>query len=243
MPKILAVKNPELREKLQAPFDLVRINQKNPEKNLFRIPQNIPYVPSDPRYFFYRADGISKQSGGVAGFAKEARAIDFGSEFDSSNLLNMLIVYHELVHVNQDVEMRMAIDSPEKGRWYQEAIKALQRPRVYINLELEAHGLMVEMLNLVLDGELKNKIAYLDSDSLDLWPMLQKLHAKGNQQERDLLMNILVEAQKYYPEASFKFDRSNRFTQLLIDELGHNSGKEVYLQYPGQAIKKVDLDK
>lgn len=203
MPKIEAVPEPRLREELQGPFGLIKLNQEFPNRNGPRFDREAltegreRTVLSNPYYFTYAATNLPP--GYAAAFTPPNRRMELTRDFDKNNIIDILILYHELRHVIMDTNIRMNL-APEKREAYLETFRkklgAGENIHVTVSEEVFAYGLELEMLDLFLDGALRETF----SGGRVVFPadILQKL--KGRPDQLGVLSFLFDLAASYYPE-------------------------------------------
>ncbi len=219
------IQDPSMKEQLTNPFLLMEINSGNSQKNYLRGEDGRMTLPN-PNYFFFRFRDIDSYE---AEFSPVERTISVPPGFDPENILDFLVLYHELSHVAQDNGERKTIQSEaqysEYLRFYE--VKPPDEPNVILNYELSAYGLEIELLNLLLDGELKRKIAR--DEALDAFDIAQRLKVRKDQEPLlDLILSLAI---SYYPEGQTKKGYTHRFFKAVFENPAY-TGKNLFIRHP-----------
>lgn len=156
-----------LRERISQSFYLVENNKKNPYKNQYKRPKEVKHDACLYTYVFKETEGLG------AGFASADGAIVLGPNFNTNNLLQLSILFHEIVHLRQQVEILLDLQHPQKIRSYMNFyIEASNR--IVLGQEIEAYCLQIEMINAITDGYLKKTVER--NEEFDLEFIAKKLH-------------------------------------------------------------------
>lgn len=158
-PKLASINNKYLRDLITKTFGLVETNVGNTDKNYVRFLHHFPQAGKDIAYldkdfipFFYYVmspEYMIKQNSN-ARFTGPLRILQVKSDLDPGNLINMVTLMHELVHAEQDNEIRR--NKLTKKEYYdQERVLTIDTlPR-----ESYARACEVEAANAYLDGMLE----------------------------------------------------------------------------------------
>lgn len=231
-------------EELFAPFDAVRINQNNNQRNMIRRRRKIAehevsetIVLTHPNYFFYdlkegHHPGEGK-SGGAASFSPVERIMYLPPEHDPQSLLRLLIQYHEIRHANQDASRRVAMmNNPSALQAYIEfhSGRGNQKPKLILTEEASAYAYELEVLNLLLKGKLQ---------SGQIPPVKDVIQTLGcTSREQEGIESLLELARNYYPEGMTGAIFTTRFLNVLKD--WHiAAGYDVYLQTPTGGVRQL----
>lgn len=230
-PRIEAMEDRSLRMELMGPFEMVKVNEAFSGKNgpRFHREQSRGGAKEtkleNPYFFGYRAQKL--ETGAVAGFEAPTKTMFLNPNIDLNNLLDFLIIYHELRHAAQDGNIRKAIRSQEQFNAYLRfhTQDRNTEKRVEIMHEATAYAYEIEMLDLILEGELKKTITM--GEPLDINNLLKKLNARVEQKETvELLVGF---ARAYYPEAQSKGGLTKRFVDFTA-RLYREKGYAIYMQ-------------
>lgn len=192
-------RDPWVTGHLEAPFEVLRINQGNPQRNYhrFREAQTRGLVNiANPHFFFY--DEGALPSGTCAGFGPASRTMIVARDIDPANLRDMLVFYHELKHAALDGNIRTAIQSQQQYERYMafHTGRRGEKPRSDITQELLAYGSELEVMDLLFDGALR-------AGRFPSAPAaLRALNARDNQRgDVELLLDL---ARLYFPHGMHK---------------------------------------
>lgn len=220
---------------LFAPFDAVRINQNNNQRNMLRRRRKIAehevsetIVLAHPNYFFYdlkegHRPGEGK-SGGAASFSPVERTMYLPPEHDPQSLLRLLVQYHETRHANQDTSRRVAMRNDPAALQAYIAFhtgRGTEKPKLILTEEASAYGYELEVLNLLLRGKLQ---------SGQIPPVKDVIQTLGcTSREQEGIESLLELARNYYPEGMTDGIFTTRFLNVLKD--WHIAAEyDVYLQ-------------
>ena len=156
----------------------------------------------NPLYFYYNAEATE---GTAASFEHPSRILFVNPHFNPDNLLDMLVMFHEVVHALQDFLFRYNLDKKGKFDVYENFFKEDGESNSLVDFEAPAFALEIELLNILLDGELKRRIQADELDVDFLESVRRRLKGRpGNQQpgDRDLqTVGMLCNMATYlYPE-------------------------------------------
>lgn len=214
-------------EKLFMPFDLVDINKGNPNRNSPRFHRKAAEAGTGSvkqdniNYFGYQSGG-RELKGLAAAYSPPTREMVLAPDFDEDNLLDNLVLYHELRHVTQDTSVRHSISSQAEFQQYVAFYtrKSGNKRRVFVLDEASAYMYEIEALNLLLDGALKE--AAKKGVQLDVQQVRAQLNASKNQ--TGLLNMILEMGYAYYNSGS----TDKGITQSFLREMVRTYRKNGY---------------
>lgn len=229
-PLVERVPDAQFRAELMSPFEVMRLNQENPERNgpryhrVMREHGEIEVQSANPYHFFYAAN--SNLGHMAAGVESLSRVMYLSPNLDTHNYVDMLVFYHELRHVAQHTNIRMNLHSPEEWEAYKRFNTMLvgEKPRININEEATAYAFEIELLNLMLNGELKMKIR--SGDQIDIQSLHRRLRGRTNQIGTVELFVVLARA--YYPNGM----SSGGFPRRFVDEIAVREralGKDIFI--------------
>lgn len=187
--------------------------------------------------FFYKVGDTGRDA--RADYAARSRAIRFNSRFNPDSMLDLSMGIHEAVHTFNDSLARIdLVDYPEKLEEYLDFIahKEGEKPKCNIFDEAQAFAVELEVLNILLDGELAKVAASLSSipetisfvKGRKAAQMLGKLGASASPDNRLFLAEILNLARFYFPEMLVE----NRFTNRFLREVARiyrEMGYDIYI--------------
>lgn len=216
--KVDSIKNKYLRDLIINTFEIAKRNGGNPDKNYIRVMsrhsqsiRNGTFLDKDFPFFFYdiRSPKYMDEHDAKALFKGPVRVMQIRSDFDSKSVIDNLTYLHEIVHVQQDDEIRLSKKTREEY-FNQEKSSVNKTAR-----ESYAYACGVEAANVYLDGMLeklfKNTKAVEFSMGADGSPIVeisqevvdslvieisQKLNARGNQKLD--IQNLIVLSMLYY---------------------------------------------
>jgi len=227
------VQDYSLRTELLAPFEVFELNKDNPGKNAPRHNREMTRngattaTIANPYYFGYKA-APDLPSNVAAGFQPTFRVMELSPDLDPDNLLDMLIVYHELRHSSQDAMTRQSIVSRNGYENYLNFYTAGpgEKQRVKLIEESSAYACELEVLNILLNGRLKAFAMSNESPNVDT--VLTILNARENQRETvEALLNL---AKYYYPEGTSNGILPHRFIDRIALILTEVLGQEPYIK-------------
>ena len=233
MPKINQVTNSYLRKQMALPFEQINVNRDNPNKNSLILLQRHRTEgllrQENLAWFTYK---VKSHSGIAAGFAPVLRMMYLDKNFDPKNFLDLLVLYHELLHVAQDNGDRERLDSKEKYEAYN---KFYTSNSIVLNAEVTAYALEIEALNLYLDNYLENQIA--EGKEIDLNEIQIKLNARSDQ--RGIIRMLVDLAKLYYPEALSSGSFNPKFFHKVGELYSKKLGYKLYMKTP-QGLQKYE---
>lgn len=230
-PHLRLLPNGAFKDQLQAPFDLMKINKKNPNKNgprfnrEGRLRQDFLVKVDNLNFFSFEARDNPDL---VAGFIPTSRTMQLSPHFDPDNFLDMCVFYHELRHAAQDANVRRNFQTEEQLKAYL-AFNRKKSPsdksKVIITEEATAYAFELEILNFLLDGKLRSSVE--KGEQFDINWVRQKLNARKDQNE--LIEMLISFANKYYPEGISTGEFSKRFLDKIAELCRTNGQYEIYI--------------
>lgn len=244
LPKVEAVQNPDLKKKIMSAFELMAINQKNPNKNNVVVKRKMHEAQSfdagtsvlkqeNINYFSY---GVGKNESSIASYIPISRTMMLNEKIAAKNMLDMAVVAHELRHVMQDTGVRANISSEQEFIAYQRAYALApgEKMAVFILEEATAYAYEIETINLLLDGAMKKSA--LENRPLNTDDALKKLNARPDQNG---LLELLQEfANAYYRSGSTLDGLRKSYIDAIADKYDPRQW-EIYQQFTlsGRPIK------
>ncbi len=225
-PLISQVDDKAFRDEIESPFQLMKLNKANPNKNGTRFHRqqselgNSTADIANAFWFFIESDPnlLSDQA---AGFEPLSAIMHLSPDFDPNDDVDMLILYHELRHVAQSARTKMQIRGPREYDEYVDFHTGPKR-RMLINEEASAYAYEIEVLNLLCGGELSR--AAQEGRAVDM----NLLHSMIKTKRVRTLETLVYFAQHYYPEGAISGHFSQRFLEMLAEEYA-KFGYEVYI--------------
>ena len=239
-PKIAKLDDPYLQEQLANPFKLVRMNKDNIYRNCLYVRSVADELANEKG--FMRQENINFFSYGTwqiiekqhyykeqiehlyACYIPLARTVIINS--DNGNLLDQIVLHHELYHSSQDIKIRAELDTREKFDEYTSFFtgSAKDKPSIIINWEFTAYGMELELINLILDGYMYNQSIRHAMPEVEY--VADGLEARKDQIPTiELLCEMSI---KYFPEGITLGGYTNKFVRHIAN-LYHSSGSELYL--------------
>jgi|GEM_PF-4501354 hypothetical protein len=217
-------------EELYSPFEAVRLNQSNGQRNMVRRRRQIAsgetsstIALGNPYQFFYDLQEGREQGGGnvegAASFSPVMRIMSLPPKHDPQSVLRLLIQYHEMRHANQDASRRIAMmGNPAALQAYIDfhTGKGNEKPRIVVTEEASAYGYEMEALNVLLKDRLQN-------GTPSAAVVMKELGCK--QEERPNVETLLHIARHYFPEGMNGGGFSQRFIDFMRDvhiDLGYD---------------------
>jgi hypothetical protein len=175
----------------------------------------------DINYFGYSA---GKKQGFVASYEAPTRIMELAPDFEEDNLLDALVLHHELRHAMQDTQNRTDLHSEDDFRKYLAMYRAQagENFKIFLIEEASAYMYEIEAMNLLLDGELK--AAHREGRKIDMAGALLKLKARPDQKGMvEMLADI---ARIYYGSGSGPRGMTQKYLEDMVvfhrEHLGQN---------------------
>lgn len=209
--KLASIHNEYFRDLIINTFALVQKNESSFDTNYLRFVQHalragrdITCLDKDISPFFYNIvipQHLTEQ-GLLARFTGALRVMQVKSDFDPKNNIDNFLFMHELVHVEQDNEIRRS-----KNTKAEYCDKEKDKTKDLTLDESYAYASVIEGSNAYLDGLLEksfknHKAAERPSVDPLVSEIMQKLNARGDQ-EREV-KNLIVLSMVYYSEGGAK---------------------------------------
>ncbi|MFH1284751.1 MAG: hypothetical protein ABIH78_04165 [Candidatus Peregrinibacteria bacterium] len=146
--KIDKIQDDNTRRSLNAPFEIIRNNQQYSERNGTILRKSrVETLKINIWYFTYEAflpETIGEKVYGS--FDLRSSQMDINTEYDPNNLLDNLVIYHELVHKSQQAAMLKHYQ--DAGKDYEEFTEFI-KSNVIINWEWDAFAMMLLLMDLI----------------------------------------------------------------------------------------------
>jgi hypothetical protein len=202
-PKINKIKNEHLKTSLLQPFTVISENQGNLQKNYYHLPlpaSEINYLRENANHFNYKAAKVF--NGYAASFKPSTRTLLITPEFDFNNQMDLLTLYHEIIHVKHDEIMRTAFTENEKIYEYSKFLGRVKKPYIFMEDEIRAMFLTLKMADLVLGDRLSK--AATEGEILNTEEIRLKLGARKSQKEAiSLLIHLSKQLFSNYIEDDY----------------------------------------
>ncbi len=224
-----------------APFEIVEINKGNPNRNyerFQRVARNTGNTHiGNPNFFLYDhflAEGsISGQSvaGMAAAYIPAEKALKMAPDFNPDSLVELLILYHELRHTVDDSNVRARIRTAEEFRAYMAFVtgNTNERARMTIESEAGAYSYEIEVLNILLDDQLRQR-----NGNMGIEEVCRMLHLTS-ESDKNFIGLMLDMARAYYPHGSSDGRYNNAFPAFIAAQY-RARGYDIYSRRPGGAI-------
>lgn len=195
-PLIANIKNPKLQTVLRNPFHVFKANTSNPLRNFEKAkiegtknnipPEAVMLSLPDQRHFGHIVnDKALGRMNAIVGFAPMQRSLVISENFDLTNTLNRLTIYHEMIHV-----MHQAVQRTRNMRAFMAFNAAPPHPKVIINEEFDAYGLELEIMDLLLDGQMRKKAQ--EGKMMEPEKILESLQLRPDQLTPSLFLSKLA---------------------------------------------------
>lgn len=220
------------KREMMSPFEVVRINERNPEPNGTRFHRlasesgKRTTKKEDPYFFYYEAFQRASGDRLAAGWNPVHQIMSLATDFDPKNLMDALVLYHELRHAAQTSNTLLGIKRQEQyDAWlaFHSYKPGEESPRIILNDEAMAYAMEIEMLNLILGGELERKLTA--GEEMDREKVAEALNAGSHRRELVLILSL---AKDYYFE---KFNPAEGFNKHFMDAVYDwyaNEGYDIY---------------
>lgn len=239
LPKIKAIPSDWLKDELLGPFNIFNANLSNPNKNTLRhsaelkAERQTTFMPQNPEYFGYIAKKAYENT--PAAFSVIDRTMLISPDIDPENIFDMLILYHELVHVIQDTIARTQL--PRETYEDFNIPKPGEKSRIIIDYEVHAYARQIELANVLLNDQLRQIAA--SGESIE--PHINGLfRAMGIDISKYGAAQKLIEfSQIYFPEGMVDGQPSQKFFDAMIAHHRNIHGTELYRLNPSGVLEKI----
>jgi hypothetical protein len=220
------LKNSPDRERLEkwfrVPFEYMKMNKRtNRARNILTFKRernlkgkNFVFNHKMSKYFYAFKD--KDYDDAAASFDPPARRMDLSDGFEPENEADLLVLFHELLHVHYDSQLRASINTEEGWRRYRSLYfydPKKEKPKLNIIDEGGAVALELEAMNVLLDGELKRAIQ--NGEPINKREILRKFGATKLNQIGPLSFNL-----NFFAEAYFKDGEKFRgYPKALLDQI------------------------
>lgn len=213
-PLIEKMTDPFLREQMMMPFEILKINMTNPDENFFRLRNRLAkngketsvYRMQNPNWFYYAATANIEPKGVVAGFNPLERSMGISVDFDPQNIMDLLVLLHELVHVSQDTRNRETMGREQ----YYELYENPDDKKILISNESTAFAFEIEALNLLLKNLIKENSEKGYKTNIE--EVADKLNLGD---KKELAKMILDLAAMYYPRGI----ENGQFPEIFVEKV------------------------
>lgn len=241
--------NTEFAEYLKLPLEEARYNkQNNPfNQNCYTFHKYLNSANSNKfkaTSIFFNYQIIKNQDLNInvdnskavnkSGFNNFNRLLLLNENFDENNILDILSLYHELIHATEDDFMRRKLVPGQKAQYLDFFKDPLygENPKLVLPSEALAHGCVIEILNLLLDNLLKESKIKSDNQ-IDIQKILNKLSLENTNENKDQLMTYLYLAYSLYPNGLIPNKFFNQdFLNRVKEVLSTGSKVNIYDYYP-----------
>lgn len=227
--KIETVEDQNKQEGLLIPFKVMESNRSNPEKNGSRLhrqqsEKGAEVARFSMNHFYFAVSDLPE--GVAASWSPLHRMMALSRDFDPSNILHLIVLYHELIHVAQDNQVRQSINSPQAFESYRNfhTFKPGERPRMIINPEATAYGRELDATDLYLNGLLSQRYG-VKNQPMTVGELATALGISSDDQENLQTVSMILNlAANYFPYGGIQNNALpphfvKRIGQILI-ELG-----------------------
>ena len=229
-------------DNLYAPFDAVRENQSNAQRNIIRRRRRIQageesnqIALGHPYHFFYDFQrphpGLPAPS--EASFSAVERTMHLPEQFNPDAISKKLVQYHEVRHANQDAVIRLNMRSEQDLQAYIGFLtgRAGQKPKVIVTEEATTYGCELEVLNILLKGALHS------GKKPSISSALQQIG--GTKEDEKIIKMLLTLSDDYYPEGMTNSVFTSRYLNRIKD-MHLAAGYDVYVHTQGGSPRKLD---
>lgn len=234
------VKDEHMRSVLMNPFELFDLNNGKEERNQERYQRTVLTQGEerrverikDIRQFFI---GIENRQGFTAGFAPIDRTLHMNPSYNPESIGDNLVVFHEIIHSGQDAGVRQRISSQEAFERYESFhTPGMGKPRVRLDYEASAFLFEIELLNCLLEDELRKSIQ-------SKTPITAEAIAKkmNDQKNIGLYQSLLNMADHYFPlrDTNPQQALENIFA---VTQATYTKTFDLYLPTTSGVLKKVN---
>lgn len=224
--KLDSVEDPKLRKKLMQPFVLMEINAQNPNINAPRFMKvasqgGLKRIRLDNiNYFAF--DVLPQGASSSAAFEPPTKIMFLTEDFDPSNLMDLLTLYHECFHAMQDTQYRDTFNhDKERMEYYLDYLKNQRVKMRVVNWEASAYAFELEAMDLLLDGFLREMA--VDDHGFQVGDVLHQLNGRPDQASHVMVLGGL--AFRYFEAGSYN---PYQFSRSYVDGLAN-----YYLDHEG----------
>lgn len=245
---------PDSRAFLEFPFEQVRVNEQNPNWNRYSVMlEDVRsrgeevlgsargFTQADIRYFMYAVgDKTLESTGFVASFEATSRSLILSEHLEAESLIDDLVIYHELVHAGQDVQIRMTLNSEED----QQAFLAFMDPMSELNpgekaringlLETDAYMAELSLLNALTKGSLAKDVS---DGAVNPDDYIERLAAKSDTDRRTVM--FLIDMAKVYFKGGIVSEENIQSLQKAVEETYRQRGATIYNWRSIEDLKKI----
>jgi hypothetical protein len=232
LPLIERDADPRMKPFLTASFEVMDLNQNNPEKNYPRMQRNfvgpdggLDDTYKNGSYYWFNYSVESRGNGYAAAYRPTSKTMEVMEDFDEESLFDLLVLFHELKHVVSDAAARMKFQSKEDLMAYVDFHHG-SPSNIILNEEVDAYAYDIELFNLMVGGELK--AAAQERRPVDMTKMAD---VAKDQVDLKKLMMIVEWSQIYYPGGveDFHQGKSDAFAKLIVEGMSKNAPEKRFL--------------
>ncbi len=239
-PEITKIGDPKIREELRLPFDVVKVNLTNEYRDFRKLEELAQKMPdrmvkqANINYFSFRFNPHSV--GVAASFVPIERCVCIDSTFDTNNIFDLVVLYHELRHVVQDTLHRVSIKTDRDFEQYQNFLtaKAGEKTRILLVDETTAYAYELELLNLISKGQLKTQAS--DPGFNGTWFRSQFAIRDDQLGVADVLAELSV---LYFPEGLRQSALPKQFVRRVAERYWQ-MGYDLFILHQGQYHRVTD---
>jgi hypothetical protein len=205
-----------LQYQLDIPRQLLLVNKGNQYRNVLlfkrRYAKHLSIRHANINYFYFGfLEGVNSDLAG--GFQPRTRRLHMSSDFNPANILDVLVMFHELLHVSQDTAWRQRLRAKADYMVYQ---RFYSRNNIILAHETTAYAYEILALDIYLDGYLRKTIK--GGGRLDLDSIQERLNAKRNGDKATLGLLISF-AQRFLPQLE-TFLITRKFPMNFVNAVG-----------------------
>lgn len=202
------VTHQKVREQLKVPFSYVKRNR-NSKVKLYSdyCKKNPGHTYVDRKYFYYAFRDFGSRHI-VASYNPGKRMISLGHDFDPKSTYDMLVLYHEIMHVSQGDSLANMLSQKE----YRHYARIIETNGILVGFEIQAFAWEIEILNTALGGHLAH--VFRKGGTIDVFTYMRKLNIPDSR--RLFFASLVKYASMYYPEGYKGRGFSRKFTNYVI---------------------------
>lgn len=217
--------------RLLEPVSIYQQNKRNPQRNKPRLlledlkkrgaialkSPNFEII-EDINYFFIQATDDPRNL--AASYSPTGKTIELNTKLTNPNLLDLLITYHELVHVVQDTNVRRTFTTSDQLEKYFAFFE--NKVRIIGSFEHEAYLNEIQVLNFLTNGQLREDAL---SGNLDVYKYSVFMRAREEQKDT---VSLILDMTKlsFVPESPYA-QSTDAFVAFINDQYSVR-GAEIY---------------
>lgn len=255
----------ELRDTLEFPFAAVQRNRVNPLRNILALRRKVDEMRSGEslsvkswghpfyvncegytanfaldnlNFFFYESreqnrTSVLSEPNVVAGYHNALRTLQLG-RINPDNVTDLIFFFHEIEHLGQDTAIRLRIVNQEGWNAYNGLFRNDAETPI-LNWEAQTYGCEIELLNILLEGDLKKNPAAMTMDHIRRSIQIPQHYIKG-------IESLLHLSKYYYPQGMSQGTFSTLYSQAISQVCEWNQcyilRQEAFRMIPCGAIQK-----